>query len=185
MNALLALDDMKASTNFNMNMAAVTPFVLMMYLTKRAFQFVFYATLRLGKSREETYGNFLHILTEIERLLNIRDAPPQLLLQAGGYASTAPPVDHDHKQLSDRVLSTDDLGMLMLHIHALRTILWRDQRRFSAPVIRSVAEDLSELAGERGAVSVRQQLQIISRMYRTYPFLKVAGWDMVGFDGRQ
>ena len=187
MNALLALDDMRASTNFNLNMAAVTPFVLMIYLTKRAFQFVFYATLRLGKSREETYGNFLHILTEIERLLNIRDAPPQL---AGGYASNMPPVDHDPNQLpghmaGDRILSTDDLGMLMLHIHALRTILWRDQRRFSASVIRSVAEDLSELAGERGAVSVRQQLQIIARMHRTYPFLKIVGWDMVGFDGRQ
>jgi len=36
-----------------------------------------------------------------------------------------------------------------------------------------MAEDLAELAGERGAVSVRQQLQIISRMCRTYPFLKV------------
>ena len=55
MNALLALDEMRASTNFNMNMAAITPFVLLMYLTKRAFQFVFYATLKLGKSREETY----------------------------------------------------------------------------------------------------------------------------------
>ena len=63
MNALLALDEMRASTNFNMNMAAITPFVLLMYLTKRAFQFVFYATLKLGKSREETYGSFLHILT--------------------------------------------------------------------------------------------------------------------------
>lgn len=158
----------------------------MMYLTKRAFQFVFYATLRLGKSREETYGNFLHILTEIERLLNIRDAPPQIAFQAGGYAPSVPAVDDDPTQLAgDRVLSTDDLGMLMLHIHALRTILWRDQRRFSASVIRSVAEDLSELAGERGAVSVRQQLQIIGRMHRTYPFLKVVGWDMVGFDGRQ
>lgn len=190
MNALLALDDMRASTNFNLNMAAVTPFVMMMYLTKRAFQFVFYATLRLGKSREETYGNFLHILTEIERLLNIRDVPPQISFHAGGYALNEPTVDHDAKQLpghvdGDTVLSSDDLGMLMLHIHALKIILWRDQRRFSASVIRSVAEDLSELAGERGAVSVRQQLQIIARMHRTYPFLKVVGWDMVGFDGRQ
>jgi hypothetical protein len=36
-----------------------------------------------------------------------------------------------------------------------------------------VAEDLAELAGERGPVSVSQQLQIISRMSRTYPFMKV------------
>ena len=50
----------------------------------------------------------------------------------------------------DSVLIADDLGMLMLHIHELRTILWTDRRRFSSDVLRSVAEDLAELAGERG-----------------------------------
>jgi hypothetical protein len=110
--------------------------------------------------------------------------------------------------LNNNVLSADDLGMLMLHIHECRTILWRDYNRFSPGVIQNVTEDLAELAGERGAsvpvllavvfgvllvfacnlhhsdvtllaphfvgaVSVQQQLQIISRMCRTYPFLKV------------
>jgi hypothetical protein len=65
--------------------------------------------------------------------------------------------------------------MLMLHIHECRTILWEDRRRFSLQTVRDVAEDLAELAGERGPVSVEQQLQIISRMCRTYPFLKVQG----------
>lgn len=176
MNALLALDEMRASTNFNMNMAAVTPFVMLAYLTKRVFQFVFYATLRLGKSREETYGNFLHILTEIERLLVMRDSPPDPSWQDMETAS------YQHAELvGDIVLNADDLGMLMLHIHSLRTILWQDRRRFSAPVIRSIAEDLAELAGERGAVSVRQQLQIIARMFRTYPFLRVVTSRMIEY----
>jgi hypothetical protein len=190
MNALLALDEMRASTNFNLNMAAVTPFVMLMYLTKRTFQFVFYATLKWGKTREETYGSFLHILTEIERLLNIRDNPPNSSFQNGEEFLRLHPTDtiqlHPAGTRSgDCVLNTDDLGMLMLHIHAMRTILWRDRRRFSASAIRSVAEDLAELAGERGAVSVRQQLQIIARMHRTYPFLKIVGWEMIGYDGRQ
>eukprot|EP00980_Cylindrotheca_fusiformis_P004310 scaffold919_cov130-Cylindrotheca_fusiformis.AAC.1 len=182
MNALLALDEMRASTNFNLNMAAVTPFVMLIYLTKRSFQFVFYAILKWGKSREETYGSFLHILTEIERLLNIRDNPPTLTIQNGEDTQYLRPASLNS---GDCVLNTDDLGMLMLHIHTLRTILWRDRRRFSSSAIRSVAEDLAELAGERGAVSVRQQLQIIGRMHRTYPFLKMVGADMIGYDGRQ
>jgi ATP synthase regulation protein NCA2 len=167
MNALLAMDEMRASTNFNMNMAAVTPFVLAVWAVQKTFKFVYYAILKMGKSREETYGSFFHLLTEIERLLVMRDNPPAP--SPNRYDPrriTSPAV------LADCVLNEDDLGMLMLHIHELRTVLWQDRTRFSPNIIRSVAEDLAELAGERGAVSVRQQLQIVARMCRTYPFLR-------------
>eukprot|EP00934_Nitzschia_sp_Nitz4_P008138 Nitzschia sp. Nitz4//scaffold30_size153850//112537//115408//NITZ4_002790-RA/size153850-processed-gene-0.50-mRNA-1//-1//CDS//3329547300//8128//frame0 len=169
MNALLAMDEMRAATNFNMNLAAVTPFVLLVWATQRAFKFVFYAMLKMGKSREETYGSFLHTLTEMERLLIMRDNPPVL-------SNSKDPWSRENS-----VLSADDLGMLMLHIHELRTILWQDQRRFTPNILRSVAEDLAELAGERGAVSVRQQLLIISRMCRTYPFLKAVNTRMLEY----
>lgn len=78
-----------------------------------------------------------------------------------------------HKSRSSQTLSAEDLGMLLLHIHECRNILWESRRRFQSDVIRNVAEDLAELAGERGPVSVSQQLAIISRMSRTYPFMKV------------
>lgn len=146
MNALLALDEMKTATNFNMNIAAVTPFVLFMYTAKRAFQFVFYAMLKVRQSREQTYGSFLHILIEMERLLVMRDNPPTL----GHSKQTAVETSAHLGGEGNSILNADDLGMLMLHIHELRTILWRDRRRFTSDVIRSVAEDLAELAGERG-----------------------------------
>jgi hypothetical protein len=149
MNALLALDEMRASTNFNLNLAAVTPFVLLVWGAKRSFQFVYYAMLKMGKSKEETYGSFLHVLTEIERLLVMRDNPPTPPPTSTGFAKHN--VIEASSQLgSNSVLNSDDLGMLMLQIHELRTILWRDRRRFAPDVIRSVAEDLAELAGERG-----------------------------------
>merc|ERR1739845_292489 len=66
------------------------------------------------------------------------------------------------RQKGQTTLSAEDLGMLLLHIHECRTILWQSRRRFRPDVLRNVAEDLAELAGERGSVSVRQQLQIIS-----------------------
>ena len=71
------------------------------------------------------------------------------------------------------VLSAEDLGMLMLLIHECRKILWEDHRRFSRNEIRNLTEDLAELSGERGPVSVQQQLMIVKRMVRTYSFLKV------------
>mmetsp|Transcript_7306 Transcript_7306/g.8062 ORF Transcript_7306/g.8062 Transcript_7306/m.8062 type:complete len:110 (+) Transcript_7306:1-330(+) len=71
------------------------------------------------------------------------------------------------------VLSADDLGMLMLHIHDCRNILHQYGHKFPTRIKHDVAEDLAELSGERGPVSVKQQLQIIMRMYRTHPFMKV------------
>jgi len=167
MNALLAMDEMRAATNFNMNLAAVTPFVLLVWATQRTFKFVYYAMLKMGKSREETHGSFFHTLTEMERLLVMRDNPP-----ASHNHRSIVPDGASQASVGDSILNADDLGMLMLHIHELRTVLWEDRARFSTNVIRSVAEDLAELAGERGAVSVRQQLQIIARMCRIYPFLR-------------
>jgi hypothetical protein len=131
MNALLALDEMQASNTINMNLAAVTPAALLI-------QFVRYVLLKFGMSREQTYSSFLQILTEIERLLVMRDDPPALRRTSDN---------------ADNVLKADDLGMLMLHLHELRAILWRDRRRFLPDVIKSIAEDIAELAGERGKSS--------------------------------
>jgi len=203
-----------------MNLAAVTPAVLVLYSAKQLFRFFYYALLKLGKSKEETYATFRQILTDIERLLVMRDNPPTSPFpqhQLRNSAGDTEEASHSQLLLTEghslgsggcNVLSADDLGMLMLHIHECRTILWKDYSRFAPAVIQSVSEDLAELSGERGkiqcaiaiasssrdcsareeltntylliyllpcqgAVSVQQQLQIISRMCRTYPFLKV------------
>ena len=143
MNALHAIDEMMSANDINMNMAAVTPAVLLVYGSGRLFKFLFYALLKIGKSKEETYASFRLILTDIERLLVMRDNPPNTLTAShydGALATVARPC----------VLCADDLGMLMLLIHECRSILYRDRRRFTGAIIRSVAEDLAELAGERG-----------------------------------
>ena len=190
MNALVALDEMQASTNFNMNLAAITPFVLLMWTIKKVSRFIFYTAFKWGKSRIETYRSFLNALTEIERLLIMRSnppAPPPILR----YDSNQTSHHHHHREggtydssshaaipaFGNCVLESDDLGMLMLHIHEIRMILWEERRRFSPNALRSVSEDLAELSGERGAVSVRQQLLIVERMNRAYSFLKQGAID--------
>jgi ATP synthase regulation protein NCA2 len=142
MNALHAMDDMMSANDINMNLAAITPAVLLVYASARVFRLFFYAFLKLGKSREETYASFRHVLTDIERLLVMRDNPPPTHYEYGEEVLTA-----TNKPC---VLGSDDLGMLMLLVHECRSILWRDRKRFSEGVIRSVSEDLAELAGERG-----------------------------------
>ena len=171
MNALVALDEMQASTNFNMNLAAITPFVLLCWAIKRVSRFIYYTAFKWGKSRKETYRSFLDALTEIERLLIMRSNPPAPPIQRSDLGQAK------EGHASDCVLESDDLGMLMLHVHELRTILWQERRRFSPNALRSVSEDLAELSGERGAVSVRQQLLIVERMNRAYSFLKQGAID--------
>lgn len=145
MNALHAMDDMMSANDINMNLAAITPAALLLYGSTRVFRFFFYAFLKLGKSREETYASFRGVLTDIERLLVMRDNPP-----------SPPPSYYELREQTGTtpnrpcVLGSDDLGMLMLLVHECRSILWRDRKRFTEAVIRSVAEDLAELAGERG-----------------------------------
>ena len=110
----------------------------------------------------------------------MRDNPPDSIppLSTGVNFMRSSEIDLSGSDENDvnqapEVLSSDDLGMLMLLVHDCRVILWQDRRRFSRSELRNVSEDLAELAGERGAVSIRQQLSIISRMCRTYSFLKV------------
>lgn len=148
MNALEAMDEMMSANDINMNIAAITPVVLLAYFQARIFRFLFYALLKLGKSREETYSSFRDTLLEIERLLVMRDNPPPPTLKASGQVVS--PLEYEKSS----VLGSDDLGMLMLLIHELRTTIFRDSRRFSLEVIRSLTEDLAELAGERGTLVV-------------------------------
>jgi len=171
MNALHAIDQMMTSNEINMNLAAVTPAVLLLYSVRSLFRFLYYALLKLGKSREETHAEFRKIMLDVERLLVMRDcppsAPPPMCMNEKDESLDVNTIDHND------VLSADDLGMLMLHIHSCRNMLWKERRRFTEQAVREVAEDLAELAGERGPVSVRQQLQILGRMYRTHAFMKV------------
>jgi len=192
MNALISMDELMAANEINMQVAAMTPAVVILYAVRYVFRKIFYALLKIGKSREETFGSFRHVMLDIERLLVMRDNPPLAPPLLSTRANTAMQRGQQKKAVEQQqpfssnnmtttsssssgecMLNSDDLGMVMLLVHQCRKILQEDGRRFSQSTIRNVSEDLAELAGERGAVTVRQQLQILSRMGRTYPFLKV------------
>ena len=198
MNAMSAIDELMDSNEINFRLGAILPAFMLFYGASRIFEYLRYALLKLGKSREQSYAAIRQTLLDIERLLVVRDDPPaapaplsntglsmhlnstsigsQSELNVGDIDNLTSDVDYHGGTGSMKpalVLNSDDLGMLMLLVHELRSILWKNRRRFSSETIRNITEDLSELSGERGAISIKQQLQIISRMYRTYSFLKV------------
>mmetsp|Transcript_8304 Transcript_8304/g.9110 ORF Transcript_8304/g.9110 Transcript_8304/m.9110 type:complete len:1177 (-) Transcript_8304:103-3633(-) len=189
MNALCAMDEIMSSNEINVRLAAMTPAFLLVSSFRFVMRKLYYALFKLGKSKEEVYASFRHIILDIERLLVMRDNPPLAppRLPSGveynggahfGYRSTCTSPTRivegkDRYTGEQNILSADDLGMLMLLVHECRVMLWQCRRRFTRQELRNVSEDLAELAGERGSVSVQQQLRIVARMCRTYSFLKV------------
>ncbi|CAM9496399.1 unnamed protein product [Hapterophycus canaliculatus] len=70
-----------------------------------------------------------------------------------------------------RVLDELDLGKLIMLVHQLLRLIRSGPRRFPRRDLNNLHEDLAELVGERGLVSVGQQLQIVQRVQRSYKFL--------------
>ena len=187
LNAMSAIDDLMESNEMNFRLAAMAPTFLIMYVINSCFHYAKYGILKLGKSKDEIYASLRNIILDIERLLVMRDDPPN-------YSSnnikviSQPKLDNNENSdntsqhcaslttltsQTHQVLNSYDLGMLMLLVHECRSILWKHRKRFTRTTLKNVTEDLAELAGERGCLTVKQQLQIISRMCRTYSFLKV------------
>jgi len=77
MNALYAMDELMGTNEININLPAITPAFLIASSVRYAFRKIYYALLKISKSKEETYASLRHIVLDIERLLVMRDDPPQ------------------------------------------------------------------------------------------------------------
>ena len=174
MQAMKGIDEVMDSNELNFRLAATAPALMLMYGLREAAQFLFYALLKIGQSRESIYASFRYLMLEIERLLVMRDNPPAAPVPLEGGVCQRNGFINDEKVISSNsMLSTDDLGMLMLLIHECRSLVLNNRRRFSEQEIINVLEDFSELSCERGCVTISQQLEIITRMSRVYSFMKV------------
>ena len=128
---------------------------------------------KVGKIKEEIYSLFRQRILDIQQLLVMRDNSPPSPDLFDHWGSTCKSNNYivskmintkkDHKL---QTLPTNHLGILLLHIHQYRNILLQSCRCFRLDVLRNVAEDLAELAGENGPIIVSQQLQIITRIVK-------------------
>ena len=173
MQAMKGIDEVMESNELNFRLAAMAPALMLMYAVREAAQFLFYALLKLGQSRQATYATFRYHMLEIERLLVIRDNPPTAPALEGGVYQRRNISSSDGIISLDVTLRSDDLGMLLLLVHECRKVILENRRRFSEQETRNVLEDLAELSGERGCVTIKQQLKIVNRMSRVYSFMKV------------
>ena len=156
MNALYSIDELMGSNEINVKLAAMTPAFILFSSVRYLFRYLRYALLKVGRSKEQTYESVRLIILDLERLLMMRDNASDV---------------HRESNVHHQALCPEDLGVFILLIHECRQILLQSRRRFSLHDLKNISEDLSELSGERGPITIKQQLQIINRMTRTYSFL--------------
>lgn len=71
-------------------------------------------------------------------------------------------------------LRPEDLGVLLLLINQFAGVIQRTSSRFLTDLeLRNLQEDLNEIAGNCGPVTVAQQLCVVQRMHRSYRFLQL------------
>lgn len=56
LNALVAMDELMGSNEMNMQVAAMTPAVILLMAVRRTFSWLFYSIFREGRSRDDVYG---------------------------------------------------------------------------------------------------------------------------------
>mmetsp|Transcript_16994 Transcript_16994/g.64742 ORF Transcript_16994/g.64742 Transcript_16994/m.64742 type:complete len:706 (-) Transcript_16994:958-3075(-) len=76
-----------------------------------------------------------------------------------------------------RVLRARDMGKLVLMSVRLSRVLRENRGRFNSDELRSMQEDLDQLVGDRGPMTVGQQLCIIHRMTRSYKALHANNFE--------
>lgn len=130
LNALVSMDELIGSNEINMRIAAMTPAVILMIAVRRTFRLLFYAFFQIGKSKEEIFNQFRQTILDIERLLVMRDNPPLPPESLPWVSSRSEPKTDYTNSIQAQTLSVDDLGMLLLHIHECRQIIWQNRRRF-------------------------------------------------------
>ena len=195
LTAMGAIDDLMEANEFNIRVGSMVPAGVGLWMIRKVVKTAYYFLMPgAGKSKKETFASFRSIILDIERLLVMRDdpPPPPRRLKVGKYKERRrgasvekEPIiglsfDDGHNArgsaeggagTSEVVLNENDWGMVVLLLHEAQTLLWREQRRFLKGDFPNIFEDLAEIAGERGPVSVKQQLAIVRRMNRTYGFL--------------
>lgn len=193
--ATTAIGQLGRENELNLRIMATVPAFLLAWGFYRGVKPLYYF-VTTEKSRKSTFTAMRMTVLAMERLLNMRhrEGAWQRLTDdvhsAEGMVQTETSVgfsdnftrlvtvsaglvgygSRSSAMMVVRVLDELDLGKLMMLTHQLRRLM-RSPRRFDRLTMINIQEDLAELVGERGLVSVGQQLQIVQRMQRSYKFL--------------
>ncbi|CAM9712700.1 unnamed protein product, partial [Phaeothamnion confervicola] len=194
LNAMSAMETLMDENEFNLRYAGCAATATLVY---RLWTPMYYFVTR-EKSRKATFSAMRMIVLAMERLLNLRNSASGLRPhdmtaltrtehcvggrrrqrrrrgQQGPAGGCRRGPHRSGAGAGEEMISTLDeldLGRFVLLVWQLRRIVWQHPRRFGRADLDNLSEDLAELMGDRGPISVPQQLCIVQRMQRCYKFL--------------
>lgn len=190
-----AIEELMYANEFNLRAMSTVPAIIAAWTVDMVLRGVF--NLISGRrSRRALYETLRKLLLEAERLLTLCLHEPVIAtvgLGGGGIAAPAPPSPPSSSAALDqgsagsdggrggmttttfrqgRTTGLTEHGFVLLCVHQFRVLMWRHRGRFARHEPRLLEEDLAELAGERGELTIEQQLFILIRMRQTYKCLQ-------------
>ncbi|KAG5185626.1 ATP synthase regulation protein NCA2-domain-containing protein [Tribonema minus] len=196
LSAMEAIDDLYNANQLNLQLLASLPALIVVAGTYFVARNVFFAIMsRRLEPTAIVHAGMRGALREVERALTnssafSRQAQPLILREAvdgpddGGAGSDIGGGDTfvvagagqdriggiDRDTTSILGLSAGGCGALVLQVHLFQQLLQQNASRFDARTRRGVEEDLRDLLAH--GITVTQQLAVVRRMQRTYPFLQ-------------
>ncbi|CAB1118703.1 unnamed protein product [Ectocarpus sp. CCAP 1310/34] len=157
-----------------LRLISVIPAALLLFaVAKVSGPFVHAASSRRLEPTTAVHRSMRASLREIERLLT-------------GFVGSHEPVGEELEGFASRgLLQDEEMGKLAVRGHVdcelSQTTLRQNASRFDSRTRRRLEEDLADLMA-RGRPTVSQQIAVVHRMQRSYPFLR-AGGDSGGRGG--
>lgn len=163
LHAMEAIDELFQANQVTLRLISVVPAALVILGVVRASKsFVHAASSRRLEPTTLVHRSMRASVREMERLLT----------SSRGFVGDQ---DLDSKlgAASRSLLSHEETGKLAFHLHGLQTTLRQNNSRFEARTRRGLEEDLADITGGNG-LTVVQQVAVVRRMQRSYPFLRPA-----------
>ncbi|CAM9536503.1 unnamed protein product [Ectocarpus fasciculatus] len=174
LNSMQAIDELFQANQVTLRLISVIPAALLLFaVAKVSGPFVHAASSRRLEPTTAVHRSMRASLREIERLLT----------SSRGFVGSHEPVGEESEGVVSRgLLQDDEMGKLALRVHELQTTLRQNASRFDSRARRRLEEDLTDLMA-RGRPTVSQQIAVVHRMQRSYPFLRASGGSGGGGGG--
>ncbi|CBJ27434.1 conserved unknown protein [Ectocarpus siliculosus] len=166
LHSMQAIDELFQANQVTLRLISVIPAALLLFaVAKVSGPFVHAASSRRLEPTTAVHRSMRASLREIERLLT----------SSRGFVGSHEPVGEEAEGFASRgLLQDEEMGKLALHMHELQTTLRQNASRFDSRARRRLEEDLTDLMA-RGRPTVSQQIAVVHRMQRSYPFLRAGG----------
>lgn len=174
--AMQAIDELFNANQVNLQIMAITPAVLSVFLLQRASKMIISAIVSSsrGKSIESSsviYRDLRLGIRELEKLFYMTSSASVGSVESEDRIRNTDSIRNiELIQESKEFLDSLTYGKMMSILHRLHSILVLNSTQFTQEILRLLQEDLRDLSIPK--LKISQRILLLERISRTYPFLQ-------------